>query len=165
MALKVLLISAATIIGHAWCQDVNWWDHTVLYQIYPRSFQDTTGDGVGDIPGILSRMDHFTDAGVQAIWLSPVYESPMADMGYDISNFTDIDPLFGTLEDMVELIDEAHARGMKLVMDFVPNHSSDEHEWFVRSVGREDPYTDYYVWLDPSGYEEDGTPMPPNNWV
>ncbi len=160
----LLLVSLAAVL----CSGQNpneWWKTTIVYQIYPRSFQDSDGDGVGDIQGIISRLDHLVDIGVETIWLSPIYESPMKDFGYDISNFTDIDPLFGDLDDFAELVQEVHDRDMKLVMDFIPNHSSNEHDWFQRSVRREDPYTDYYVWLDPVGYDEEDNPIPPNNWV
>ena len=138
-----------------------WWQRGVLYQVYPRSFQDATGDGVGDLPGILSRLDYFQWLGLDAIWLSPVYPSPMADFGYDISNYTDIDPLFGTLADFDRLVDDAHRRDIRVVLDFVPNHSSDEHSWFRESrSSRDNPKRDWYIWLDPA---PDGGP--PNNWL
>ncbi len=143
----------------------NWWTHTIVYQIYPRSFQDSDGDGTGDLKGIESRLDHFVDIGVETIWLSPIYKSPMKDFGYDISDFRDIDPIFGTLDDFKSLLASAKDRNIKVILDFVPNHSSDEHEWFLKSVAREDPYTDYYVWADPKGIDDDGNPIPPNNWV
>lgn len=107
-----------------------WWANAVVYQIYPRSFQDTNGDGIGDLKGITSRLDYLADLGVDVLWLSPVYRSPQDDNGYDISDYQDIDPLFGTLEDMDELLAEAHRRGLKIVMDLVVNHTSDEHAWF-----------------------------------
>ena len=106
-----------------------WWANAVVYQIYPRSFQDTNGDGIGDLKGITSRLDYLADLGVDVLWLSPVYRSPQDDNGYDISDYQDIDPLFGTLEDMDELLAEAHRRGLKIVMDLVVNHTSDEHAW------------------------------------
>ena len=110
-----------------------WWSNAVVYQIYPRSFQDTNGDGLGDLKGITSRLDYLADLGVDVLWLSPVYKSPQDDNGYDISDYQDIDPLFGTLDDMDELLAEAHKRGLKIVMDLVVNHTSDEHAWFEAS--------------------------------
>ena len=110
-----------------------WWANAVVYQIYPRSFQDTNGDGIGDLKGITSRLDYLADLGVDVLWLSPVYRSPQDDNGYDISDYQDIDPLFGTLDDMDELLAEAHRRGLKIVMDLVVNHTSDEHAWFQAS--------------------------------
>jgi glycosidase len=115
--------------------------------------------------GIESRLDYFVELGIETIWLSPVYKSPMKDFGYDISDFKAIDPIFGTLDDFKSLLESAHERNLKIVMDFVPNHSSDEHEWFIKSVAREEPYSDYYVWVDPKGVDQDGNPIPPNNWV
>ena len=111
--------------------DQPWWTRAVVYQVYPRSFQDSDGDGIGDLGGVLARLDHLTDLGVDVLWLSPVYPSPQADNGYDISDYQDIDPLFGTLAQLDELIAALHARGMKLLMDLVVNHTSDEHPWFV----------------------------------
>lgn len=131
-----------------------------MYQIYPRSFQDSTGDGTGDLPGVIQRLDYLVSLGVDAIWLSPFYPSPMADFGYDISDYRDVDPLFGTLEDAERLIREAHDRGLKVIVDYVPNHTSDEHPWFVESRrSRDNPRRDWYIWHDPS--EDGGVP---NNW-
>ncbi|CAG7815646.1 unnamed protein product, partial [Allacma fusca] len=144
---------------------LEWWQQSVIYQIYPRSFQDSDGDGVGDVNGITSKLDYFVDLGIVAIWISPIYESPMKDFGYDISNFTNIDPIFGTLEDFKKMADEFHKRGLKLIMDQVPNHSSDQHEWFKKSIQRIEPYTDYYVWRDAKGFDQNGKPIPPSNWV
>ena len=110
-----------------------WWETAVIYQIYPRSFQDSDDDGTGDLRGITARLDHLVDIGVQAFWLSPVYKSPMADFGYDISDYRDIDPIFGTMDDFEELATAAKKRGLKIIMDFVPNHSSNQHDWFLRS--------------------------------
>ena len=121
-----------------------WWSNAVVYQIYPRSFQDTNGDGFGDLKGITSRLDYLADLGVDVLWLSPVYKSPQDDNGYDISDYQDIDPLFGTLDDMDELLAEAHKRGLKIVMDLVVNHTSDEHAWFEASKNKDDEHADWY---------------------
>lgn len=129
--------------------DNKWWKQAVIYQVYPRSFQDTNGDGIGDIPGIISRLDYLEDLGIDAIWLSPVYCSPQADNGYDISDYRDIDPIFGSLADMDRLIAEAKNHHIRIIMDLVLNHSSDEHFWFREALkGKENPYHDYYIWRD-----------------
>ena len=129
-----------------------WWKQAVIYQVYPRSFQDSDGDGIGDIPGIISRLDYLSTLGIDAIWLSPVYRSPQDDNGYDISDYEDIDPMFGTLEDMDRLIREAGKRGIRIIMDLVLNHSSDEHRWFLEAKkSRDNPYHDYYIWRDGDG--------------
>ncbi|PJM74156.1 glucohydrolase [Bifidobacterium primatium] len=142
-----------------------WWSNAVVYQIYPRSFQDTNGDGYGDIPGITSRLDYLADLGVDVIWLSPVYKSPQDDNGYDISDYQDIDPMFGTLDDMDELLEEAHSRGIKVVMDLVVNHTSDEHAWFQASRDKNDPHADWYWWRPAKEGHEPGTPgAEPNQW-
>ena len=136
-----------------------WWSNAVVYQIYPRSFQDTNGDGLGDLKGITSRRDYLADLVVDVLWPSPVYKSPQDDNGYDISDYQDIDPLFGTLDDMDELLAESHKRGHKIVMDLVVNHTSDEHNWFIESrKSKDNPYRDYYIWKDPVNGKE------PNNW-
>ena len=118
-----------------------WWQTGVIYQIYPRSFMDSNGDGVGDLPGITQRLDYLSDTlGVDAIWLSPIYPSPMHDFGYDVADYCDIHPMFGTLEDFDRLLEETHRRGLKMILDLVPNHTSDEHPWFLESRGsRENP--------------------------
>ncbi|NMM99310.1 MULTISPECIES: glycoside hydrolase family 13 protein [Bifidobacterium] len=142
-----------------------WWSNAVVYQIYPRSFQDTNGDGFGDLKGITSRLDYLADLGVDVVWLSPVYKSPQDDNGYDISDYRDIDPLFGTLEDMDELLVEAHKRGLKIVMDLVVNHTSDEHAWFQASKDKNDPHADWYWWRPARPGFEPGTPgAEPNQW-
>ena len=142
-----------------------WWANAVVYQIYPRSFQDSNGDGVGDIKGITSRLDYLAGLGVDVLWLSPVYKSPQDDNGYDISDYQDIDPLFGTMEDMDELLAEAHKRGLKIVMDLVVNHTSDEHAWFQASRDKNDPHADWYWWRPAKPGHEPGTPgAEPNQW-
>lgn len=129
---------------------MSWWKNSVVYQIYPKSYQDSNGDGIGDIPGIISRLDYLEKLGIDVIWLSPVYESPMDDNGYDISNYEAIHPDFGTMKDMENLIAEADKRGIKILMDLVVNHTSDEHMWFKEALkGKDNPYRDYYVWRDP----------------
>ena len=136
----------------------DWWQSAVLYQIYPKSFQDTDGDGIGDIPGIISRLDYLKTLGIDGIWLSPVCQSPQVDNGYDISDYQAIYPVFGTMENMETLIREADKRGISIIMDLVLNHSSDQHPWFLEALkSRDNPYHDYYVWRD-------GTPdCPPND--
>src|SRR5512135_1424362 len=136
-----------------------WWRDGVIYQIYPRSFADANGDGVGDLPGILSKLDYLQWLGVDAIWLSPIHPSPMVDFGYDVSNYHDIDPIYGSLQDFDRLITEAHTRGIHLIMDMVMNHTSDQHPWFIESrSSRENPRRDWYIWRDPKNGRE------PNNW-
>ncbi len=137
--------------------DTPWWMGGTVYQIYPRSFQDSDGDGIGDLPGITSRLDEVADLGVDAIWLSPIQRSPQADFGYDISDYDDVDPLFGTLDDFQTLCQEAHARGLRVILDGVYNHTSDQHEWFRESrLSRANPRRDWYIWRP--------GPKPPNNW-
>jgi alpha-glucosidase len=144
---------------------VPWWKQGVVYQIYPRSFQDSDGDGVGDLIGIEQRLDYIATLGVDAVWLSPVFPSPMADFGYDVADYCDIDPVFGDLDAFDRLLDAVHARGLKLILDFVPNHSSDRHDWFQASrSSRDDPKRDWYIWRD-AGLGADGSRQPPNNWI
>lgn len=139
----------------------DWWKTGIIYQVYPRSFQDSDGDGVGDLNGIRRRLDHLVDLGVQAVWISPIFVSPMADFGYDIADYRAIDPLFGALEDFDALLAEAHRRGLKLILDFVPNHTSDQHPWFLESrASRTSPKRDWYIWRDG---KPDGSA--PNNWL
>jgi glycosidase len=141
--------------------DRTWWQTAVIYQIYPRSFQDSDGDGVGDLPGITSRLDYVVDLGIDAIWISPFYPSPMKDFGYDVSDYCEVDPLFGTLADFDELLAQAHQRGLRVIVDIVPNHTSDQHPWFLESrSSRDDAKRDWYVWRDG---KPDGSP--PNNWL
>lgn len=141
--------------------DRDWWRGSVTYQVYPRSFQDHNGDGVGDLAGITSRLEYVADLGVDAIWLSPVFTSPMKDFGYDVSNYRDIDPIFGTLEDFDRLVQKAHSLGLKVLIDQVISHTSDRHAWFAESrQSRTNARADWYVWADA---KPDGTP--PNNWL
>ena len=135
-----------------------WWKERVIYQIYPMSFKDSNGDGFGDIRGIISKLDYIQELGIGAIWLSPVYDSPMEDNGYDIRDYYSVNPLFGTMEDMEELITQAHRRDLKIIMDLVINHTSDQHEWFRKSIERIEPYSDYYIWKSPVNGRK------PNNW-
>ena len=147
-------------------RDPDWWKSAVVYQIYPRSFADSDGDGIGDLPGVVGRLDYLAALGVDVVWLSPVYPSPQDDNGYDISDYDDVDPTFGTLADLDDLIDGLHARGMKLVMDLVVNHTSDEHEWFVESRSSTDnPQRDWYWWRPARPGHEPGSPgAEPTNW-
>ncbi|WP_172119652.1 alpha-glucosidase [Actinomyces faecalis] len=158
------LIASAKHVG----EDADWWRRAVVYQIYPRSFQDSDGDGLGDIPGIISRLDYLDSLGVDVVWLSPIYRSPQDDNGYDISDYQGIDPMFGTLEDFDALVEGLHKRGMRLVMDLVVNHTSDEHPWFEASrSAKDDPKRDWYIWRPAREVEgkapgEPGTE--PTNW-
>jgi alpha-glucosidase len=132
-----------------------WWQSAVIYEVYPRSFQDSNGDGIGDLDGIIERLDYLVDLGIDAIWVAPMYPSPMADFGYDVADYCDVDPIFGTMQDFDRLLKEAHRRGLKLILDFVPNHSSDQHPWFLESrSSRENAKRDCYLWRDE-----------PNNWM
>jgi oligo-1,6-glucosidase len=143
----------------------DWWKSAVVYQIYPRSFADSNGDGLGDIPGITSRLDYLAELGVDVVWLSPVYASPMDDNGYDISDYQDVDPMFGHLEDLDRLIAGLHERGIKIVMDLVVNHTSDEHAWFIESRDPASPKRDWYWWRPPRpGYEPGSDGAEPTNW-
>jgi alpha-glucosidase len=131
---------------------VTWWKHGVIYQVYPRSFLDTNGDGIGDLEGITRRLDYLAWLGVDAIWISPIYPSPMADFGYDIADYCDIDPVFGALEDFARLLGKAHRQGMKVILDLVPNHTSNQHPWFIESRrSRSSPKRDWYIWRDARG--------------
>ncbi len=139
-----------------------WWKSAVFYQIYPRSFADSDGDGIGDLEGIRARLGHLQWLGVDALWICPFYRSPMTDFGYDVADYCDVDPLFGTLDDFDRLLADAHGRGMRVIVDWVPNHTSDRHPWFVESrSSRESPKRDWYVWRDGPGTGRDGRP---NNW-
>jgi alpha-glucosidase len=136
-------------------QDLEWWKRAVIYEVYPRSFQDSNGDGIGDLRGILGRLDYLVDIGVDAIWISPFYPSPMADFGYDIADYCGIDPTFGTMDDFNTLLAQVHGRGLRLILDFVPNHTSDQHPWFLESrSSRQNPKRNWYIWRNE-----------PNNWT
>ena len=138
-----------------------WWRDGIIYQIYPRSFADSNGDGIGDLDGITARLDYLQDLGVDAIWLSPIYPSPDVDFGYDVSNYLDVDPKFGSLESFDRLIKEAHKRGLRVILDLVLNHTSDQHPWFIESrKSATNPFRDYYLWRDPKPNGD-----PPNNWL
>jgi alpha-glucosidase len=138
-----------------------WWKQGIIYQIYPRSFQDSNGDGIGDLQGIIARLEYLVELGVDAVWISPIFPSPMADFGYDVANYTDIDPMFGDLATFDRLVTEMHRRNLKLILDYVPNHSSDQHPWFAESrSSRTNPKRDWYIWRD--GKPDGG---PPSNWV
>ncbi|KAG7228528.1 hypothetical protein INR49_007702 [Caranx melampygus] len=139
---------------------LSWWQTSPVYQVYPRSFKDSDGDGVGDLKGIQEQLDHFQYLNIKSVWISPFYRSPMKDFGYDVEDFRAIDPLFGTMHDFEELLAEMHNRGLKLIMDFIPNHTSDRHRWFNLSRVRDPHYEDYYVWVDCNA-----TAPKPNNWV
>lgn len=136
--------------------DPDWWRGAVIYQVYPRSFQDTNNDGIGDLSGIIHRMEYLSKLGVDAIWISPFFKSPMLDFGYDISGFRDVDPMFGSMGDFDALIERAHSLGIKILIDLVLSHTSMEHRWFRESrTSRDNPKADWYVWADP---KPDGSP-------
>lgn len=154
-------LSDPEALGSALAQDPDWWRGAVIYQVYPRSFADSNGDGIGDLRGIRDRLSHIADLGADAVWVSPFYASPMKDFGYDVSDYRAVDPMFGTLEDFDALVEEARRLGLRVMIDLVISHTSDKHAWFAESrVSRENPRSDWYVWADP---REDGTP--PNNWL
>ena len=139
----------------------NWWDNAVIYQIYPRSFCDSNGDGIGDLNGITGKLDYIAELGVDAVWISPFFVSPMKDFGYDVADYRAVDPIFGTNADFDRLLDAAHQRGLKIMIDMVLAHCSDQHPWFIESrQNRDNPKSDWFYWLDP---KDDGTE--PNNWM
>ena len=139
----------------------DWWRSAAIYQIYPRSFMDSNGDGTGDLPGIIRNLDYVRDLGVDAVWISPFFKSPMKDYGYDVSDYRQVDPMFGSLDDFDRLVEEAHRRGLRVLIDQVLSHTSDQHTWFTESrQSRDNPKSDWYVWADA---REDG--CPPNNWL
>lgn len=146
-----------------------WWSNTIIYQVYPRSFKDSDNDGIGDLKGITEELDHFVDLGIDIVWINPIFKSPMYDMGYDVENYTMIDPIFGSMADFEELISEMNKRNLKLIIDVVPNHSSDQCEWFLKSIKKEGKYNEYFVWRNASNQDQLSntsiTPTPPNNWL
>jgi alpha-glucosidase len=146
--------------------DGPWWKHAVIYEIYPRSFQDSNGDGIGDLNGITQRLDYLQELGINAIWLSPIYPSPQVDFGYDISDYENVDPQYGTLADFDKLVAEAKKNHIRIIMDMVMNHTSDKHKWFIESESsKTNPKRDWYIWRDGKGVGADGKPIPPNNWI
>lgn len=152
--------------GNDTATDESWWKSAVIYQVYPRSFKDSNGDGNGDLKGITNKMDYLGDLGVQALWLNPIFQSPWADGGYDISNYTAIDKKFGTMAEFDDFIKEAHKKGIKVIVGFVPNHTSNKHPWFEaskKSKAKENKFRDYYIWRD--GAAEKNSTKPPNNWI
>ena len=156
-------IDTRTLVHAPGSPDGEWWRDAVIYQVYPRSFADASGDGIGDLPGVTSRLDHLAELGVDAVWLSPFYRSPQADAGYDVADYRDVDPLFGTLADFDKLLERAHRLGLRVIVDLVPNHTSDEHVWFQAALaaGPGSPERDRYLFREGRGV--DGT-EPPNNW-
>ncbi|XP_011502955.1 PREDICTED: maltase 2-like [Ceratosolen solmsi marchali] len=155
-----LLLSVSFVIGEITNQ--GWWKNAVFYQVYPRSFMDANGDGIGDLQGIINKLEYFKTTGITAIWLSPIYTSPMVDFGYDISNFRDVDQTFGTMKDLENLIERSKQLGVKIIMDLIPNHTSNKHEWFIKSTNNEQKYNNYYVWR--KGKNNDNNTAP-NNWI
>lgn len=159
--LKLLFAVVVTAIE---LQQQPWYKNANFYQIYPRSFKDSDGNGIGDIQGVISKLDYLHDLGMDGIWLNPIMKSPQKDAGYDISDYRQIEPLFGTMEDFLELLHKSKELGLHLIMDFVPNHTSNEHEWFIKSENREPGYEDFYIWH--AGYtDSQGQKKPPNEWV
>ncbi|XP_073846242.1 maltase A3 [Musca autumnalis] len=157
------LICLLALVFGSQAADLKWWQTASFYQIYPRSFKDSDGDGVGDLKGITQQLPYLKEIGITATWLSPIFTSPMADFGYDVANLTEIDPIFGTMEDFEALIEKAKAIGVKIILDFVPNHTSDECEWFIKSAAGDPEYKDFYVWHP--GKIVDGVRQPPTNWI
>eukprot|EP00102_Acyrthosiphon_pisum_P016912 XP_008188052.1 PREDICTED: maltase A2-like [Acyrthosiphon pisum] len=156
--LVVIAYTYATVNGnvyfHATKPTNEWWSNTITYQVYPRSFKDSDNDGIGDLKGIIQKLDHFVDLGIETLWIGPLFKSPMNDMGYDVEDYYKIDPMFGTMADFDELVLEMKKRNLKLVTDIVPNHSSYKCEWFKKSIKREDKYADYYMWRNASNQDE-----------
>lgn len=164
-AIKLAPYEVVVISYNQLDEHMEWYDNAVFYQIYPRSFKDSDGDGVGDIQGIIEGLSHLKDLGVTGTWLSPIFKSPMRDFGYDIEDFYKVDEIFGTNADLEQLFAKAKELHIKIILDFVPNHSSNTSEWFVKSEQRLDGYDDWYVWRDSKGLDADGNPIPPCNWV
>ncbi|XP_014099583.2 maltase A1 [Bactrocera oleae] len=166
MHLCRVLLAGATLIGFCanFVSSKEWWENANYYQIYPRSFRDSNGDGIGDLNGITPKLQYLKDIGFTAAWLSPIFKSPMVDFGYDISDFYAIHPEYGTMEDFKALVARAKQVGIRIILDFVPNHTSDECEWFVKSVNREPGYEDFYVWSNGT-VDANGKRQPPSNWI
>lgn len=159
-----LLIFLTCCLADISATNKKWWEHATIYQIYPRSFQDSDGDGIGDLVGITSRLNHLADIGVNTIWMSPMFQSPLKDFGYDVSDFYKVHDEYGTMADFDNFLQTATNLGINVLLDFVPNHSSDQCEWFVQSLLRNPDYDEFYTWHD--GYiNEEGDRIPPNNWV
>ncbi|XP_060865657.1 maltase A3-like [Metopolophium dirhodum] len=181
--MKTFSVCCLLMIAYYTCETVNanvyfkatkpnneWWSSTIFYQVYPRSFKDSNKDGIGDLKGITQKLDHFVDLGIETLWVGPFFKSPMDDMGYDVEDFYMIDPIFGTMSDLEELVFEMNKRNLKLVIDLIPNHSSYKCEWFEKSIKQEGKYKDYYIWHNASNQDEvlsnsSVTPIPPNNWL
>ncbi|KAK7475311.1 hypothetical protein BaRGS_00033458 [Batillaria attramentaria] len=164
VAVSVAVVLTSEGMRERFPPDMKWWKKTVVYQIYPRSFKDSNGDGIGDLRGITSKLDYFTYLNVKAIWISPFYPSPMADFGYDVSNYTDVDPMFGDLDDFDALLKQAHRLGIRVIIDFVASHTSSAHQWFNLSVQGIPPYDNYYIWTNGTRLDN-GTIVPPSNWM
>ena len=162
----VLMMSVLSPLGGAQQKKVDaagheWYHHAVFYEVYPRSFADSNGDGIGDLKGITSKLDYLEHLGVDAIWITPCFPSPQVDFGYDVSDYEAIDPMYGTLADFDEMVAAAKAHNIKIILDFVPNHTSDQHKWFLESKSsKTNPKRDWYIWRDGKGPGE-----PPNNWT
>lgn len=157
-------MSPFPILGQQFEYDRSWWREVIIYQVYVHSFKDSNADGIGDLKGAIQKVPYLKKLGIDVVWLTPIYESPLKDMGYDISNYERINPLYGTLEDWQTLLQDLHKRDMRLIMDLVVNHTSDQHPWFKESrSGRDNPKHDWYHWMDPK-YDEEGNREPPNNW-
>lgn len=161
--LKVTLIAILTVFICI-VRASDWWEHGSFYQIYPRSFKDSNGDGIGDLNGIIEKLPYLKELGITGIWLSPIFPSPMYDSGYDISDYTHIHPDYGTMRDFESLIAKCNESAIKLIVNLVPNHSSVEHEWFQKSVEGDPDYKDFYVW-HPGRLNQNGSQLPPNNWL
>jgi alpha-glucosidase len=168
MKVACLLFACVTLIAAQHVhEDKDWWENAVFYQVYPRSFKDSNkNDGIGDIRGIIDKLDHLVELGVDGFWMNPVFVSPMKDFGYDVSDFYNVQDEYGTTADLEELFLKAKEKNLKVILDFVPNHSSNEHNWFVESENGNETYKDYYVWhAGKPGTDVDGRLDVPNNWV
>lgn len=158
----IIAISIKIILVYS--TKTSWYKNGVFYHVYVRSFKDSDNDGIGDLRGVIEKLDHLYDLGVTVAWLSPIFKSPQVDHGYDISDYYTIDPIYGNMNDLTELLMKAEQFGIKILLDLVPNHTSDRHHWFGMSVNCEPGYEDFYVWIDPS-IDSKGNRLPPNNWV